>query len=403
MNHSGTLLMLGAGFDQLPAYYEARRRGFRLIAVDQRADSPGAALADRFLAVSTRDTERIAALLAREALAGIVTTASDAALGTHRALAIRYGLPYAPADRAVRASMDKTYFRHVVAECGLPTYRWVAGTDRDRLTVDAKELPLPLVVKPTDASGGKGITVVTGYEQLTAAIDAARALSRSGLVLVEEYVDGRHYAVEIWMRDGAAHFVPVTEKRMTPLPAMVTTGHLIPARLTPSTMDVVRRTLARLCTALGITDGPANFDFILTADGEMYVVEVGARLGGNAYPILMAQAWGVDTVGATVSLSVGQPFDLTPTRTRVCLLHLIPSPLPGPGRLRTLSGVAAVRAEPRVCELELFTAPGRTVLPFTEAGHKVGYAVLVADDHDELDTLLAWFSATLHVSVEPTG
>lgn len=396
------LLMLGAGIDQLPAYREARRRGYRLIAVDQRVEAPGAALADRFLPVSTRDTDCIVAALGEEdGLAGIVVTASDAALGSQRELATRLGLPYRPSDRAVRASMDKTFFRRVVAECGLPAYGWVAGTDPAALAAEAAALPLPVVVKPSDASGGKGITLVTAAAELPAAIRAAREQSRSGLLLVEEHVPGRHYAVEIWMRGGEPHFVPVTEKRMTPLPLMVTTGHLIPARLDPAPLAEVRRTLTTLCLALDITDGPANFDFVRTDDGDTYVIEVGARLGGNAYPQLMADAWGVDTVAAAVSLSVGEPFDLTPVRSRVCLLHITGSPLPVPAVLRSVAGLAAVRAHPGVRSVEVFPAPGDRVLPFTQSAYKTGYVVLVADDHDEVDRALGWFERTLRLELVP--
>lgn len=396
-----TLLMLGAGTDQLPAYREARRRGYRLVAVDQRPDAPGAALADRFLAVSTRDAAAIDAALDGERLAGIVTTATDAALGSHRELALRHGLPYQPPLRAVRASMDKTYFREVLAECGVSTYRWVSDTDAERLAKLAREMPFPVVVKPTDASGGKGITLVTDPDALEPAIEAALALSRSGTVLVEEYVVGRHYAVEIWMRDGDAHFVPLTEKRMTPLPAMLTTGHLIPARLSPAVAARVRDTLVRLCRALDIVDGPANFDFVLTGADELYLIEVGARLGGNAYPRLMQEAWGVDTVGATVSLSVGEPFALPPSRSRVCLLHLLTSPLPGAAVVRAVHGLDEVTAHAGVLTLELYAEVGRIVRPYTEAAHKLGYVVLVADDHDELDALLTWFDATLLLELEP--
>lgn len=396
-----TLLMLGAGNDQLPAYREARRRGYRLVAVDQRSDAPGAALADRFLPISTRDADKIASALNGERPAGIVTTATDAALGTHRQLAIRFGLNYQPAERAVRASMDKTYFREVLADCDLSTYRWISDTDPERVAKLARDLPLPLVVKPTDASGGKGITLVTEWGELDAAIQSALELSRSGTVLVEEYIVGRHYAVEVWMRDGDPHFVPLTEKRMTPLPAMLTTGHLIPARLSPLVTARVHHTLVTLCRALDIVDGPANFDFILTESGELYVIEVGARLGGNAYPQLMQEAWGVDTVGATVSLSVSEPFALTPTRSRVCLLHLLTSALPVPAVVRTIGGIDEVRDHDGVRILELYAKEGQVVSPFTEAANKLGYVVLVADDHDKLDALLAWVNVTLRMELEP--
>jgi biotin carboxylase len=297
--------------------------------------------------------------------------------------------------------MDKSYFRRVVEAAGLPAYSWVCDRDPERLVEVAKQLPLPLVVKPADASGGKGISLVTGYEQLVSAIEAARAMSVARHVVVERYIVGRHYAVEIWMRDGAAHFVPVTEKRMTPLPAMVTTGHLIPARLAEPVLDTVRELLVRICTALDLIDGPANFDFVRTPSGELYLIEVGARLGGNAYPALMAAAWGVDTVGAPVDRAVGEPFDLTPSRSRVCLLHLLASPLDGPGVLCEVSGIDEVRAHPGVQAVELFARPGDPVRPFTESAYKLGFLTLVADDHAALDALLAWCTATLRLRVEP--
>ncbi len=396
-----TLLMLGAGPDQLPAYRVARKQGYRLVAVDQRADSPGSALADVFLPISTREADKIASALNGERPDGIVTTATDAALGTHRKLALHYGLPYQPSARAVRASMDKTFFRQILTESGLNTVRWVSDTDPERAAKLAEDLPLPLVVKPTDASGGKGITLVTEWAGLNAAIETAHGLSRSGTVLIEEYVVGRHYAVEIWMRAGAEHFVPLTEKRMTPLPAMLTTGHLIPARLPTEIAARVRGTLLRLCQTLDIVDGPANFDFILTDDDELYMIEVGARLGGNAYPQLMYEAWGVDTVAATVSLSVGEPFELVPDRSRVCLLHLLTSPLSTLAEVRGISGLAEVAAHAGVLTVELYTAVGQVVRPFTEAGYKVGYVVLVADDYPELDALLSWVDATLSLDLEP--
>ena len=396
-----TVLMLGASIDQLPAYREARRRGHRLIGVDMRPDAPGAALADVFLPISTRNADDIAAALDGEHLDGIVTTGTDAALGTHRQLAAQHGLAYQPALRAVRGSMDKAYFREVLDECGLNTCRWVCDTEPERVAKLARDLPLPLVIKPTDASGGKGITLVTEWDQLVGAIEAAVVLSASGTVMVEEYVVGRHYAVEVWMRDSEAHFIPLTEKTMTPLPAMLTTGHLIPARLSPEVTARVQETLVTLCRALGIANGPANFDFILTESDEIYVVEVGARLGGNAYPRLMQEAWGVDTVGATVSLSVGEPFALHPDRSRACLLHLLTSPLNTPAVVRSISGIDEVAQHPGVLTVEMYTGVGQVARPFTEAAFKLGYVVLVADNHAQLDALLAWVDATLRLELEP--
>ena len=389
MSDRRSILVLGAGTDQLPVYAEARRRGLRVIGVDRRADAPAAALCDEFHAVSTRDTEAVDRVLAGRPVAGILAVASDASLATQYELSRRHGLAFQPSLEATRASMDKGCFLAMVRALGFPHYPFAQSEDPGELLAAAWSFRFPVVVKPADGSGGKGITFVREPGDLAAAIAYAREFSFDGQILVEQCVHGRHYAVEVFIRDGRVHFLPVTEKVMTELPFMVTQGHLIPARIDDGMHARFTRMIGALCRAMRVENGPVNFDIVVTPRGEVHFIEVGARLGGNGYPRLMKRAFGVDTVRATVQIALGEPFELTPARSHKALLWMLGLPTrAGEGVLARIEGLDELRRHPNVEQLELLVEPGGRVRPYTQNAHRLGFVVAAGATYEEVENAL---------------
>lgn len=372
------LLVLGAGEEQLPLYREAHRRGLRTVAVDARRDRPALALADAFRQVSTRDHQEIARALGPVRLAGVVSTASDVCLLSLHELSVRYRTPFVPSRSAALASMDKARFHGVAEAAGLARYRWASAADARGLA----GLTLPVVVKPADASGSRGVSLVTDPGGLRAAIDLAREHSCSGAMVVEEFLEGRNLTVELFLRGGAPCFAAVSEKRLVGPGNFVIHGHTFPAPLTEAERRAAVEAGARVSVAMGLVDGPINLDLILAPDGTPYVLEAGARLCGNGFPHLQRAVYGVDTVAALVSLALGEPFDLTPTRDRHAVLHVLASPLDADGTLVSVDGVEAARALPGVVRVEVFADPGDPVRPFTQSANKLGYLVVVGDTPD---------------------
>ncbi len=399
---SGDLLVLGAGEDQLPLYREARARGLRTIAVDQRPDRPALALADRFLQTSTRDPDAIATALGAERPAAVLSCSSDACLHSWHALAHRYDAPYRYPLAAAEASADKGVFHRLAGRVGLPRYGWVSSADPDVVTAGARLLRLPLVIKPVDASGSKGTVLVSSADGIDAAVAQAREHSFSGAVVAEEFVTGRHLSVETFMSGGSAAFTAISEQRLTGHPQLLIGGHICPARLAPATRDRIAVLTARLSLAMGVTDGPVNYDLVLAPDRTVYVLEAGARLGGNGYPRMVRAAYGVDTVSALVSLALGEPFDLTPGREpRHAILHVIRSPLGVPGELVAPADLGEVRVLPGVADVELFARPGDPVQPFTQAAYKLGYLIVTGSTPDEAEDRLAVALGVLGPTVVP--
>ena len=384
-----SIVILGGGEDQLPAYRAARRLGYRVIGVDQRPDALAADAADEFLCLTTRDPAAIAERLGPIAVAAVLSPASDAAQASVAVLSAHYGTAFQPAPRAVRASEDKDYFHSVVAKLGFPTYRYGP---------DPAGLRLPLVVKPTDSSGSKGLTCVRSASELDAAMVLARRYSFAGEVIVEERVEGRHFSAECFAQDGRPAFAAITERVMTPEPEMITVSHVVPAELDAAVRERLHTMLAELFAELGHRSGPVNVDFVLDAAQRIHFVEMGARLGGNGMPMLVRHAFGLDTVEAAIRLALGESLDLTTARRqRYAMLHILTAE--ADGTLDAIEGLEAARRIPAVAELRLFKAAGDPVRRYTQAAHKLGYLVLTADTRDDLRRGRAEALATLRLRI----
>jgi biotin carboxylase len=351
--------------------------------------------------VSTRDHAAIVAAIGDRPLASVVAAASDVSLESWHVLGERYRAPYRYPLAAAVASVDKAAFHAVSAAAGVPSYRYHQESDRNRLAELAPRMGFPLVVKPSDSSGCKGVTLVSHADELAAAFDHAHRYSASGEIIVEEYLAGLNLTLDVFMRNGVPAFTGITAKRIVPGPHFVIGGHTCPAPIDDGLRATLVDMAGRLCLALDLTDGPANIDVVVAPDRTVRVLEANPRLCGNAVPLLMREVYGVDTVAALVSLVLGEPFDVTASAAGAGIIHVLASPLDGEGTLRRVDGLAAVRGLPGVRRCEVFADPGSTVHPFTQSGNKIGYLLVVGPDIAAAEARLATALEALVLDVEP--
>jgi biotin carboxylase len=392
------LVVLGASEEHIPLYQEARRRGIPTIAVDMRADAPAIPFADRALQISTRDADAIADALGDVRPAGIVVGASDAALASWHALGLRYGTPYVYPGSAL-VVLDKAAFHEIAASCGITGYGWAASDDPDEVAAKAARLRFPLVVKPVDGCGSRGITRVTSVGDLPAAITQARAHSRT--VIAEEFVRGRQLTIDLFLRNGRSIMTCVKDQELVAGGLVV--RRISTAQLSPPEYDHLERSAERLCRALGIIDGPANFDLVLGLDGRGRFIESNPRLSGDSIPRLHAAARGVNVVGALIALALGEPFDdyLVPTRNAHAGVELIGSPLATDGELVTWEGVTEARRIPGITEVELYATPGDLVRPHVQSGHKIGMIIAAGLSVTDVSSALGAASTLIRPVVRP--
>lgn len=378
-----TLVILGGADGSVSTYERARELGFRTLCVDVRPGAPAVACADEFLQVSVRAPEQIAAALdGRRDLAGVLCPASDVGLPALAWLTRHWGMPDPLPVAAVEASTDKSVFRALCDHLGLPGYRSVSGRPGPELVHAAQQLRFPALVKPVDSSGSRGVVACPSPGRLTAAFTESLAFSPSGRLVVEEHLDGSHFTIEALVVEGRVVFHAVTERTLTPPPFFVTSSHLLPAELPADAELQLVEALDLICTELGYRSGPLTLDAVLGRDGQLYLVEMGARMGGNGLAEAIAQCHGADLIAAGIATATGDEVRLELHEPKPTLVHVLASDRGG--HLSRVDGVEDVRALPGLVGLHLFADAGSYVRPYEQAGHKLGYAVLTAGSVPEL-------------------
>jgi len=373
------LLVIGAGPLQAPGIETGRRMGLEVIATDMDPEAPGAALADRFYAVSTIDVAATLEVARACSVDAVMTLGTDFPMRTVAEVARALALPGVSPETAEAATDKYEMCRRFDAHgAACPAFRLVSSAEEAQAALG--DLGLPMILKPTDRSGSAGVALVRAEAQVAAGFARAHGESRAGKVLAEEYVSGREISVETMSHGGEFHVVAITDKLTTGPPGFVELGHVVPCELDERTAAVVRETARRGVEALGIECGPTHTE--MKIDGErVVIIEIGARLGGDRITShLVPLATGVDLVEASIRVALGEEPDLTPTLDRAAAIRYMQPP---PGRVRTVRGARTAREMPGVVDLDVEVGPGDTVSEVRSSGDRPAWVIAVGEGASE--------------------
>jgi biotin carboxylase len=367
------LLVLGAGPAQLGLLQAARERGLFVIAVYRDPAAPGFRFADRRAIVSSEDEVAIERLADAERVDGIIAPGTDWQVAIAARVADRLGLdhPISPATGVLATS--KLRQRERFAEAGVPQPRWSVVTEPE------DGFGFPCVVKAPDRQGQKGLSYVSRPEELPAAVERARAASRSGIAMIEELVEGPEVTVNAFSVDG--RFVPltVTDRHVADPPAFgVALAHVWPSRFDRADVVGAARSAAE---AVGLENGPSYTQLRLGPDGPQ-VIELAARLGGGHDAELCQVALGVDLNALAINAALGEPVPEIRPEPRVggaCVRFLVAPE----GILEEVSGLAEARAEEGVLDATVFRAPGYVFAPLRRGSDRAGALLTVGDSPEQ--------------------
>lgn len=308
-----TLLLLGGSKQQVVAIDTAKRLGCRTILCDYLDDNPGQHHADAFYLVSTTDKDAVLEIAKREKIDGVIAYASDPAAPTAAYVAEKLGLPGLPYSMAMNFC-EKHLFRKFLSENGFNVPRSVEIVKGEPLDEDRfASLHLPVVVKPTDSSGSKGVTVVRDAHLLHAAIEEAWGFSRNDVLIVEEFIERDHPHVieaELIVHDGAVKtwgiINSIRDAESNPL---LPAAYSFPLEVTEEQRSIVEREISALVKASGMKSGSFNIEMIIDKTGRLFFLDAGPRNGGNMLPDYISLICGGDVVEAAIKNALGWKLD----------------------------------------------------------------------------------------------
>ena len=383
-----SVLFVGAGIHQRRAILRARELGLRVVAVDADPGAAGLPEADVAEVVDFRDVERVIEVGRQNAVDGVLTISADRAVPVVAAVAEALGLPGIGAETA-HAMTHKVAMRRRLAEVGLPQPRFAAVRTLAEARAAAESVGFPGILKPADSGGQRGLFRVDSYDDLERHLHAALAESALGEAILESF----HEALEL---NGLAvarggRVTPLTlSDRLRPPGAGFGVGwiHVYPSTIYGDVLAEAERVVVRAVEALGLRDGVAFPQLLVTEGGEVLVVEVAARVPGGQMADLARHAIGVDVVEVALRQALGEevPDELVRPRfdrpLAIRFLTAEPGPLPT-GAVKSVTGLERVLAFPGVVQAEVFLRPGEVIRPVRVDGDRRGYVIAVGETNVE--------------------
>jgi biotin carboxylase len=400
-----TLLILGAGKEQVAAIAAAKAKGIRTLVLDMNPKADGAGVADEFHAVSTRDKDAILKFVAgyHGKIDGVMTIASDIphmVSAAAEAVGARH-IPQAVADLCVH----KLHMKEKLQEERVQVPAFARITQLKDLEAFVAKVGFPVVIKPVDNSGARGVQRLTAGMDIGVAFAYTKDFAYGGEVIAEKFIPGLQISTEGLFHDGHFYCTGFADRNYTRLddgvPFMVEDGGDIPTVLNPAQKRLVEAEFEKAARALGIDWGPAKGDMIFGADGKPYVIEIAARLsGGNFCYDKVPWSTGVDIVDILVDVAVGNTVDaarFVPTRSLATSQRYF---FPAAGTIRQIDGIPAAQSLPHIRKVDIWARPGETIAAAENHPSRVGYVISCAPTREEAVTAAEGAVARVQFQVE---
>lgn len=302
------LAIIGASYLQEPLIQKAKSMGIETHVFAWAANDVGEKSADYFYPISIIEKEQITQKCREIGIDGICTIASDLAVITVNYVANQLHLN-ANSMECTRLSTNKHLMREAFEKNGDPSPRSILV--EDVMDLSGVTLQYPVIVKPLDRSGSRGITKLESAEGLREAIENAKEQGFEKKALVEEFAIGQEYSVEFISWKGKHHFLAVTEKFTTGAPHFIETGHVEPARLSDEMCEQVKRVVSHALDSLQITMGASHSEIKIDQDGNIRLIEIGGRMGGDYIGShLVEWSTGVDFLENVICVALGQDINI---------------------------------------------------------------------------------------------
>lgn len=388
------LMILGGSRYAVPVVETAHKLGLYVITCDYLPDNIAHKYSDEYVNVSIIDKDSVLETAINLKIDGIVSFACDPGVSTAAYVAEKMNLPFQCSYESANILQDKGLFRDFLLNNSFNTPHAKRYTDKKAPFNDIDYFEWPVIVKPVDSAGSKGVTKVNTPNELSKAIDIAVGGSHNGAFIIEDFLTfkGYHSSADPFTVDGSLEFVTYSDQLFDKeADNPYTPAYIIwPSSMDKTDQDYLSNEIQRLFDLLDMKTGIYNIETCVGSNGKPYIMEVSPRGGGCKIAELQKMAFGVDFIENEIRKAVGMPVvDMKQTDCDGYWCEMVVHARPGQtGRFKNII-ISPEIMEKHVKVIDLSVKEGDMVLPFTGANMALGDMFLRFDSREELDDVMS--------------
>ncbi len=297
-------LVLAGGLPQIELINQLKARNITTVLADGNANALARPYADIFYQLAIFDVEAVKEVALKEQVDFLITVCADQVLLVVAQVSEMLGLPWYIDYQTAQLVSDKKYMKKIFWEHNIPTSRYVEMTELDWEKIS--HLQYPIVVKPVDAYSSRGVRKAMNPEDLAVYFAEAAQISRTGGVIVEEFVAGEEISVDIYVEDGVAKLLCVSNsEKINDADRFIIFRGRYPVAASQEILEQIRQVAQQIADAFGLKNCPMLIQMI--NDGKrVSVLEFCARTGGNMKYLLIKRSCGFDVIKAVIDLTLGE-------------------------------------------------------------------------------------------------
>ena len=392
MKSSKSVLVFGCGELQRSIIGRAHKMGLYVVGIDPCADAFCKDDVDAFEVVGGQDFEGTCAVVDKYCIDAIVTAATDKPLVMMARVAEKYGYPFFSVDTA-QWSTDKFQMKRRFEFGGIPHAqgRLISKVD------DAEGLTFPIIVKPRDNSGSRGVKLCRSIEELKNSIEEALENSKLDTVLAEEFIEGQEYSVEGLHYDGKSEVIQFTEKKTTEFPYNVELGHIQPANISEENKCAIRKIINKIGLALHFENCPSHTELKINERG-VFVIETSPRLGGDYITSTLAPlSTGVNLEDELLGISLGNSITPSPKAIKCSGVRFFSFE---EGRvIKCVPDRKIIESWPYVVDFSFNLDKGDRVHQITSSLNRYGHVILAAENRSLIEEAFEKYEIIIKESI----
>lgn len=373
------LLVLAAGILQVPILKRAHEMGIYVIAADGNPNACGLKYADKAIVANITSEEEMLRVAREEKIDGVIHPCSEVSMNVMGRINDELHLSGISKEQAIRAT-NKHLMREAFEAYGAPSPKSRCFTDMEVAWGSfCTDFTGACILKPSRNSGSRGIAKISSniqMDEFARLFEFAKGESRDKQVMLEQFIEGPEFSVEIIVWEGRVNVLTVTDKKTTEAPHFVELGHNQPSCFPDETVTLIKDAAVRGVKALGV-DKCACHAEVKVQDGRAYLMEIGARMGGDFISTVLTRlSTGIDMVAAAIDCALNIEPDLTPKAAPqgVCIRYFCPKP----GKLVSISNTE-VLDDPRVHEWEIYHQVGDEIPEVTSSLCRSGHVIVTEE------------------------